>query len=776
MAIFSAAALTALLGAQRTSTTLERFREWSHSSDVEYQGGSEAQAVSIKAAIDDDPTVRRSALRYLVNGFPVVDDPTIPDIAVLADPDGVYGTDIDRMRVLEGRVPDPAAPDEVIVNELTAELWDLSVGASIDIQTFSDADLDVLGGGEGFPGFNGPRLTLQVVGMGRLPSDLPGELRRTDPVAVASAGFLPANPDVGAWPPVVLTAFAHSDTDVATFSDTLQATLETSADVRDLGPRAQVKTASDEYVNSTQRAIDGLAASLLAFAVVAAAAGFLAVGQAATRETRASAGNDAVLDGLGMDRRTRRLTIAWPIMVFELLGLVVGVLVAIAASPLLPTGRARLAEIDPGVWVNPGLLLGAAAVLFLLLAGGAWWSAARTQRRTSFGTATGPGVTGWAIKTFGLRATSTVGLSRVAASNQRAGSVPVRSAVAGVAVALAGVLGAGVVVTSVDSLQADPSRWGWAWHTMPDVFTDDDPRPAIIARPEIEAAGSLLSGTVGLDDTLVSGLAMSSAKGDISLTRLRGRLPSSPAEVALGEQTLHDLGVTIGDSVTSTLADGGGSRTLEIVGSAVFPPIELATFDEGAAFTPDGLRGVAQGSTLEEFVLRYADGVDAARIERQLTDEAGLSFPVFARARTPGAIANLAQITSEAWALAAFFLLIGTVGLFHALTTSVRREGHDFAVLRALGFRRAQVRLAVLIQSFAITAAGLVFGVPIGLVVGRSVWRLMVGDLGIADDPRVPWITIAVVIPLAAVGAVLVAWWPGRTAALAQPAGQLRSE
>ena len=40
VAIFSAAALTALLGAQRTSTTLERFREWSHSSDVEHQGGS----------------------------------------------------------------------------------------------------------------------------------------------------------------------------------------------------------------------------------------------------------------------------------------------------------------------------------------------------------------------------------------------------------------------------------------------------------------------------------------------------------------------------------------------------------------------------------------------------------------------------------------------------------------------------------------------------------------------------------------------------------------
>ena len=93
-------------------------------------------------------------------------------------------------------------------------------------------------------------------------------------------------------------------------------------------------------------------------------------------------------------------------------------------------------------------------------------------------------------------------------------------------------------------------------------------------------------------------------------------------------------------------------------------------------------------------------------------------------------MSNLDGARGVTVAFGAFFAVLAVVGLVHVLAFSSRRRRVDFAVLRALGFQRGQVRRAVDVQALVITALGLTVGVPVGLVAGRVSWRLMVATSG----------------------------------------------
>ena len=202
VALVSGAVLAALVGARRTSTTVDRFRDWAAASDVTYQAADEDRAEAVLAAVRDLPEIETATSRRLVNGFPL--DQSVPDIAVLSDPDGVYGKEVDRPRLLAGRLPDPDSPDEILLNEQAAHLTGLGPGDQIRVRTWRADDLEALFGGADFPGFNGPELDLRIVGVGRTPEELPGDVRRGSLYALGSPAFMAAHPGVGSWPPAVV--------------------------------------------------------------------------------------------------------------------------------------------------------------------------------------------------------------------------------------------------------------------------------------------------------------------------------------------------------------------------------------------------------------------------------------------------------------------------------------------------------------------------------------------------------------------------------------------
>lgn len=771
VAVVVAVVLAAVVGARRTSTTLDRFRDSSASSDAELQTNGLGQLPAMRAAVRGSPQVERSTTRYLVNGYPAGADESTPDFAIISDPSGHYGIDIDRVRLLDGRLPARHASDEIVLTEQAARLLHRGVGSSVHVKTFDAADLEKLSSGGGaFPGFHGPQLDLVVVGIGRTPDGLQGDVVRNSIYALAGPSFLAAHDGVGAWPPAVVARLRGGAQDVPALRRHIVAAL---------GPEvgAGITTATDEYLATTQRTIDGLATGLLVFAVVAGAAGLAVVGQMANRQVAAGSDTGSALRTFGLGRAGRAAALALPALLAAVVGIAVAVPAAVALSPLLPTGLARRAEIDPGPWVDPGALVVGALVALVLAAIGtvaAAWRGQRIEaqpvRRRWRPSSSARVLAGW-----GAPPATVTGVRYAFEAGDRP-AVPVRAALLTVSIAVAGVLGAGVVAGSLDALVHDGGRWGWNWSTMPDAFDGPDPTPQLVKERAIDAVGTVETTSIRLGPLQMSGFAMEPLKGSPNFTLASGRLPTGPSEVALGQQTLHDLGVSIGETVPARAPDRTAKVEMEVVGTVVLPPTQYPSPGVGAVLTPAGLAAVAIEEPERSVVLRYRSGTDAASLERRLTTSYGLAFPVFAQPQAPGSVKNIVQGRGVAVALACFFAALGIAGLFHALVVSSRRRRRDFAVLRALGFRRAQVRRTVMTQAVTIAVVGLVVGIPLGIAVGRFVWARLVGGLGVIDDPSTPWGVLVAVAPLTVAVAVLVAWSPGRHAAAGRPSESLRAD
>ncbi len=335
-----------------------------------------------------------------------------------------------------------------------------------------------------------------------------------------------------------------------------------------------------------------------------------------------------------------------------------------------------------------------------------------------------------------------------------------------------------MITTSLHDLSTQPTRWGWNWSTIPDYFGDaklSDLQAELIDDSRVDAVADLTSANLLMNGRNVAVYSLDTVKGDLSLTRLDGRLPDHADEVALGEQTMSDLGLAVGDTV-EILDNDQTTHVLRIVGTALLPPVEERTIGLGAVMTPDGLAGGSVDDLGSSIVVRYAPGLPVDEVEAGLAADYGLDFTLFSQPLVPGPIRNLAASRYVAVSLAIFFVVLGAVALLHALLVSARRRGGDLALVRALGGRPAQIRRGVMAEALLLCAEALLVGVPAGLVMSRLVWRLLVQHLRALADPVMPWTLLVVLVPAAAGVAMVLAWWPSRMAARGRPATNLRAE
>jgi hypothetical protein len=301
---------------------------------------------------------------------------------------------------------------------------------------------------------------------------------------------------------------------------------------------------------------------------------------------------------------------------------------------------------------------------------------------------------------------------------------------------------------------------------------------AIRAERGVAAVSTLVRATIDVGEVGVPTFAVEpDGRGpSVELVTLSGRRPLSPGEVELGPATAHDLGVGIGGDVT--LAAG---RTLRIVGLGLFPSDVHAQFDEGAWVLPEDWTGLAQdqidaGAAGEIIAVRFADRdhldaqIDALR--GRLGDQVGFVGPV----ERPDELVNLHHVRSLPAVLATFLALVGLAAVAYSLFSSIRRRRRDFAVMSALGVTRRGARLVVVAQAAVVVVVGILVGVPVGLVAGRSGWRAIAERVPLVFRSPLEPATVALVV-LAAVGAALVlAVLPARRAARTRAATVLRAE
>jgi putative ABC transport system permease protein len=283
--------------------------------------------------------------------------------------------------------------------------------------------------------------------------------------------------------------------------------------------------------------------------------------------------------------------------------------------------------------------------------------------------------------------------------------------------------------------------------------------------------------TIALDDAAVPSFGLEPG-GDVRFEFREGRAPRNPVEVALGSNTLDQLGVEIGD----TLTDGAGRR-LRVVGVVVMPRVaaiggaDEAGVGDGAFLTLRGLVRAASDPYTRAYLLELEPGTDVDAAIRKITKATRPYAFNVDRPFRPSVIANLDNdVEGRPAILAAILGALGVGTLTHALVTSVTRRRRDLAILATLGFSRLQIATTVAWQATTVAFVALLVGIPLGIVGGRFATGWLADEYGTLSDPVVPWLMLAATVVGTFFVANVIAALPGYAAARTRPAAVLRSE
>jgi ABC-type antimicrobial peptide transport system permease subunit len=764
--------LATAAGARRTSTALARFNSTSRAATVQLQQIPIPTAGEL-AAFGRVPEV---ASFGLASGMYVL-DPKDPNLTIVSEPNTQIGTVVDRARVIAGRAANPAAVDEVAIDESVAAQTHLGIGDHLDVASYAPRQMAVAlrGGDPGPPA--GPRVSLRIVGLVRRPFDL-GRRGAIGGITILTPAFYRAySGRIG--------TYGGGSIRVRTRNGLPDIPQIKAAALRIFGSSSGLSvTDPATEAGGAQDAINVLTIALWIIAGVIAAAGAVAIGIVLTREIALPTFEQETLRALGMTRFQRRAVSAPRAFIVAVGGAVVAVVAAAAASGLFPVGIARMAEPDPGVRIDgPVLALGFAATAVAVLA--IAFVATVRNRRDVAGEADAPisrRAAGLAAQA-GLAPTLTNGLRMALERGRGRTAVPVRSAFVGAVLGVFGVTAVLVFSSNLQHLVTSPRSYGWNWDFSAPDNTTASPNSCIrsdyglLKQPGVGALASVCEQTnnITLDGNQTTGWSFTSLRGTIEPEIVAGRPPASPLEVALGATTMDTLAKHIGDTVEA--AGPHAKRQYRIVGQAAFPTLgQVQPLADGAAFTGAGFAPLFDPNNFYRYLIGdFTPNANRAAVEHWIA-----STPkYFSPATVPSLPVEIDRVHQIDWLPTILGILLGVLALIavgHALVTSVRRRRRELALLKTLGFKRQQVRTTIAWQATTIATIALLIGIPAGLVAGRQVWELIADSLGVTNTSTIPTLALVLVIPATIALVNLVAFFPARSAAHTRPATALRSE
>jgi ABC-type lipoprotein release transport system permease subunit len=780
--------LATAAGARRTDTAYPRFLQASRASDVLVSPQGTGFG-GYYAALGRLPEVRVIAPVAGLFVAPLGPGGTADLSSIVAAPaDGRFGHLTETPKLLAGRLPRPDRPGEIAVDQIGAQQLHLHVGSTLAMgaATASAPPTDPA---------RWRHLSERVVGIFVARGSVV-------PVTEVDKGFaFYASTGLARLLGPRYAAFdgayvrLRPGTAVASFSRRAQALAR-----RFPGTGGQVFVAEEStQAAAIERSIRPQAVALALFALVLAVTAVLVVGQVATRLLLAASSDNATLAALGMTRAQLTAAGLAQVGAAAAAGAVIAVATAVAVSPLMPIGPARLAEPGPGVSADGTVLgVGAAAMVALLVARVAWaaWRDGSAPGAAGTARAGTSGVVAW-LAGAGVPVTAAIGARFALEPGRGRTAVPVRGALAGTALSVLTVVAAFTFGANLLHLVHTPRLYGQSWDVAVEFqFGSVTPQAAervLRATPGVSGWSFGSHAIIGIGRSVVPAIGLAAGRGPLlAPVLLDGHPPRSSHQIVLGTSVLRRTGRRVGQSVPVTI--NGRHESVRIVGRAVFPdfgqggftPTDLGNGAETAASLlapPAAGRPAPPSRASYNFVLiRFAPGprqaAHIAAFRRSMAAtcaQAGLTTCVRTDQR-PNGVTGYARIDATPEVLAAVLAVLGLAVLGQLMVASARRRRRDFAILKTLGLARRQLSSITAWQASTLAGLALVAGLPLGVAAGHWAWALFARGLGISTIAITPVPLVLATAPAVLIAANAVAFWPGRTTARLRPAQVLRAE
>ncbi|MGA2304958.1 MAG: FtsX-like permease family protein [Acidimicrobiales bacterium] len=803
----------AVAGARRTQSSFPVYLASTNPSDVQFftefaPSTNIGYSARVDRAIARVPYVRRSVVvvgfdgtLQVLRSLPKDAVPGEAPPAFEGSLNGEYGA-VDRVTLLRGRLADPRREDEFVISAGGAQEYGLHIGSTLPLGFYTDQQAS----SPTFAGYptDKPHFSVDMKLVGIVEASQ--QVVQDDDAALGDqlAVITPALTRRLATCCAFYTYAALQIDDAARHEAAVGAAVDKIVPSTSLGGSAGGQTDA-AMVAEAERVIRPESIAFGVFGLVAALAALLICGQVIARLVRRNAEDGEVLRALGAGPLMTASDGLIGILVALAAGVVLAMAVAVGLSPLAPIGAVRPVYPDPGVAFDWTVLGCGAALLVVVLGATAVVMAYRVSPHRAASARRGR----VAPESRLARAATASGLSPAASTGIRSAlgagagrdAAPVRSAVLGAVLAVVVVVASFTFGASLNSLVSQPKLYGWNWnYALLAGFSAAEDLPAaqttalLQEDPDVGHWSGVYFENVELDGQSIPVLA-ERPDAAVEPTLLSGHGLESDRQVVLGPATLAALHTHIGDTVVADT--GGKSRVrLRIVGTATLPTIGSSGDPElqmgtGAVLATSLFPAAAlnqQGSPIpgpNAVFITVRRGVSPVvalrslnRIDGDLSHPSGGEAPAsgVVSVLRPAEIADYRAVGSTPSILAGILAAGAMGGLALTLVASVRRRRREFALLKALGFTQRQLAATVAWQSSVSAAVGVIFGVPLGIALGRWLWTLFARGISAVPEPSVPVLTVVLVALGALTFANLVATFPGRIAARTPTALLLRAE
>ncbi len=696
--------------------------------------------------------------------------------------------DLSRMvKLLSGRMPDQANPDEVPASYTLARDNGVRIGSVIQVLTPTPEQLRM---GRAKVKLSAvPRRSLRVVGLVVAENEFPyGNGTRYD--LYPTKAYAAAVNHRAVMGSVYFVRLRHGAADLPAFDSQLRPLHSLGADDLDIDAAA------------VQRAIRPQAAGWWVLAGLAMLAGLAVIGQAGARQFVTGQDDRRALSAVGLRVRQFVALGLARAAIIGTVGAAGAVALAALLSPLTPVGEARLAVGSPGAVVLDPLVtvIGALATVATVVALSAW-PAVRHARllRGDPPLRPVPVTLVRAVAGLGAPPSALIGIRYALERGRGRQPVPVGAALLGMVMAVAALCATTVFGASLTRLISSPALYGAPFQA--DFTNLGVGRGSVLTGslltslqqdPAIKQITLATVAEIDVNGRHVRLLAVNAIRGPALISAVDGGLPSRDRDIMLGAATMRSIGARSGGLVRVTVPDPvtGAAHTAQfrVIGRASFPPsFGTGGLGSGAAMTVSALANAqcpprdgqsvckrkAQRGIIYSVLVRSAPGpAGTAALARHTSKYR----PYVADPEKPVELVNFGESVNFPLLFAGLLVLFGAATMVHLLLVSLTRRRAEVGLLKVLGFVRHQVAAVVGWQATAVALVGIGAGMPLGIAAGKITWRVFATDFGVVPVSVVQPAPLAALAAAVLIAANILAVTPALLAARSRPAQLLRAE